>query len=336
MTSFSRWHTHYNARWRRYVKAARVVQWCYAGGHPALTLEVERWFRGCHLSRGLFADIRDVVDLDANGLTWLDLGEALTLPSLGEVYRLVILRRADDLSEASWARLARWVSAEGVLERGVYLLAIGEELWPESNIDDPRYSTFVGNTRGGYIRCPALSLEQQAKYVAARFDTPTEDPAVALLVRRCGGDASRLMSECSKLSYLGQALSQAAVHAYVAESPGDQFVEALLRGRKDQALARAPFVPSVRYVVSTLDWNLYALFLLRQARVRLGRVLFGNKRLVITTTGLPPYTVELLLPRLRSYTVGDLKQRYAMLVEVLERADHDQPELALAPLVARW
>jgi hypothetical protein len=303
-----------------------------------LTLAVEDHVRHVHLGRGTAGAVRDVVVLDCSEHpTWHDLADAVKAPRVGEVYRLVYLRRADDLDEALWADLTDWAVRRFSIPR-TYICASGEVIWNPKDGNDPRHSLFEASPRGAYIRCGELNREQQARYIERRFGLPRDDAVALYMVDRVGGDVSRLKTEADKLTYLipeGERLAQGHVQAYVQKSPSQAFVEALVVNRKPEAITAAAQVLSARFVLGSLEWHLQSIY-----RVREGIRILGRKARVVdiaSKTGLNEYVVHKLRPLARSYDLSVVRSRYRAILKAYRMVNTVRtPEDVLLPLIVRW
>lgn len=310
-----------------------------------LTLEVEDYIRG--------ANQHSVDTLEIEGsskLTWPTLRQALEPLGLKNSVRLIVLRRADQISQPVWAGLARWEASYGRRRRNQIpscnILATADEGFNPRDIHDPRHSIFVASPWGQYVECRPLSEDAMGRYVVGRFvragrGSVLPSDLVLPIVERCGHDLLRLRSAVTLLLAVlppGRRLTPDILDLALPPSPGERFVEVLVAGDRTAALSRASSVTSVRFVLGALEYQCSALFLIRLVLRQRGRV---STRDLATHTNLDPFVVRKLRPFASSYSGPVVRRRYGLLLSASLRLARtsvplDRPDWVLVPLAAAW
>lgn len=336
LSSFLQWYR------SRVDKVGSAKLWIYAAGHPALITEVEDYVR----SPARFGGVPlDVVTLAGKGLDWPALLESLRATSLQRQVQLTLIRDAHLVPQEVWLELDRWKPKHDSHFTNLrHVLATSTERWNTRDKDDSRYLTFR-KKHSVHVEC-RIPPEKQVEYVKLKLGAGRPSSQLAAtaeeIVMRCGGDLSRLKSECEKLIvYCGdRPVILDDVDTVVTPSPGELFVDALVALRKKEACERAPYVGSLPFVLGSLDRRLGTLHMIHVARKdrSSGRRPSVNK--IAERTGVPYFEVMLLERYARNYLLSDVKRRYHLLVQAYLRMastrDEAHPEWTLLPLVSDW
>lgn len=338
MASFLAWWSHHSPTGSVVGAKRRPTRWWYAAGDERLVLDVEERYRYRFFTRPGVTTGATATVLPGKGLTWPALAHHLSTTGLTRTSKLVVIRGGEGVSEGVWQRLNQWAREVGQHDHSRYLLVTGAERFRTRDDTDPRVWLFAHKRYGLHVDCnPLETAEQLRRYVLGWCSWLGGETGKAIdeFLVRCGWDLSRCRSEARKLrTVFGRVpIGLAQVQAVVVPSPGERLVELLLDGKKAQALHAVPQVPSVRYVIGSLDYTLHALYLIRLATQALRKR--ANIRSIAEYTGLPPLVVLRRRAQARTYDAQTVRRRYAALVRASRQADI-APEAALSALVLRW
>lgn len=325
-----------------------LADWAYAAGDPSLVSEVESYAR--RPSR--FGRTRLEVDfLPGKDLRWPTFERKIQTSGFARAHRLLVIRDAEKADPEVWDKLLSWWRSTDAYERRLVLvLATSNERWNNRDKLDPRYLAFVKNPHtsdgrkvGQFIDCH-LPVDKHARFVELKIGSSRTTVNLTqiseLVAARCGGDVTRLKSECDKLlAYVGETATVRLedVEAVVRPSPGELFVDALIKNQKPLATQRAPYVGALRAALGLLDYNVQALYLIHLVKnqQRSSRRMTTNA--IAERTGLPYFVVQRLERTAVSYDLTTTRRRMLALAKAsLRLRTIDKPEWVLQPLVVEW
>lgn len=332
-------------------------RYCYAAGEAPLVAEVEEHYLSS------FRD-REVTSFDGDGnFLWYELDRALSRILPKKTANIIVIRRAESVPADIWENLTQWVHRFGGHHPLTVVLALSSQPWvttadikrmnkekKEVLQEDVRARVFLSPRVGCYVECNPLRFDAQVMYAHRKLNgrlgivrsskskaLRSDLSPASVLVHRCGNDLSRLRSELTKLGVVTKGvISKEMVEALVHQSPGEEFVDALVSGNKSKAAAIAPLVTNFPLVLSILDSRCQYLFLIREGRRVLGR----NRRSVDEISrylNLDRYLVGILLPHCQSFSLDTTTRRYTALMRANQSLRSGAPASSVfTVLVSEW
>lgn len=233
--------------------------------------------------------------------------------------RLVVIRGTEDIDD--WKPFERWGSKIRSSPTHVVLVSSKEDF----DKAEPGGKRIAASAR--VIKCVNVGDDEAALIVQRIYHMPQ---FVARNIVRKARSVKVAMDTARKLKLLGIPAEERIAVALMPRQADDDFVRALVEGRKGDALDALASVPKSDYgrIIGLLDWKLDNLIRIN-ASSRAG----NNFRETVEETHLKSYTVKELKPHARYYDPSRAKSCSA----VLRFADQwKYEEGVMEVMVALW